>query len=163
MRKNIARVIEAFKARCALPGKTCSTDGTTVFSYAMPIAYRAPHGCIVMVRYEECPTATTRAQWSAVHRSFSMVAYASAAEMAPGYRFRDLAGTPGYLDRHRAPPAARKPAKRAAAPVAETGYQHCACRDCMEIAIGPIGTMCTECREAGCDAFYTECRAAESA
>ncbi len=30
-----------------------------------------------------------------------------------------------------------------------TGYIDCACRDCMEIAIGPLGTMCSECVEAG--------------
>lgn len=36
-----------------------------------------------------------------------------------------------------------------------TGYVHCACRDCFEIAIadddnGPA--LCHECEEAGCDA-----------
>lgn len=38
-----------------------------------------------------------------------------------------------------------------------SGYIDCACRDCFEIAIGPVGTLCPECEEAGCDAFYTEC------
>lgn len=35
-----------------------------------------------------------------------------------------------------------------------SGYQHCACRDCMEIAIGDDGepALCHECEEAGCDA-----------
>lgn len=45
---------------------------------------------------------------------------------------------------------------------APTGYVHCACRDCMEIAIGPVGTMCSDCTEALCDAFYTECRRSDA-
>jgi hypothetical protein len=32
------------------------------------------------------------------------------------------------------------------------GYCACACRDCMEIAIGKPGkTLCWECKEAGCE------------
>lgn len=44
----------------------------------------------------------------------------------------------------------------------KTGYIDCACRDCFEIAIGPVGAMCAECGEAGCDAFYTECRRSDA-
>lgn len=40
----------------------------------------------------------------------------------------------------------------------ESGYRDCACRDCFDVAIGPLGTMCHACAEAGCDAFYTECQ-----
>lgn len=35
-----------------------------------------------------------------------------------------------------------------------SGYKSCACRDCMEIAIGDEGedALCHECEEAGCEA-----------
>lgn len=36
----------------------------------------------------------------------------------------------------------------------ESGYTQCACRDCMDIAIGDAGKpppLCSECQEAGCD------------
>ena len=46
---------------------------------------------------------------------------------------------------------------RAAAPE-PIGYTSCACRDCMAVTVGPLGTICSDCTEAGCDAFYTECR-----
>ena len=32
----------------------------------------------------------------------------------------------------------------------DNGYRPCACRDCMEIAIGEPGALCHECKEAGC-------------
>jgi hypothetical protein len=32
-----------------------------------------------------------------------------------------------------------------------SGYIPCACRDCMEIAIGAPGALCHECETAGCD------------
>lgn len=44
---------------------------------------------------------------------------------------------------------------------AETGYCDCACRDCMEIAIGTKGEprpLCNLCEESGCDATgQSEC------
>ncbi len=48
-----------------------------------------------------------------------------------------------------------------------TGYVYCACRDCMEIAIGtpaswrkpkPDGTLCLECEDADCEPGDSECR-----
>jgi hypothetical protein len=33
----------------------------------------------------------------------------------------------------------------------ESGYCPCACRDCMEIAIGEPGAMCHECEDSGCE------------
>lgn len=38
-----------------------------------------------------------------------------------------------------------------------SGYRPCACRDCMEIAIGDDGALCWECQEAGCEGGETEC------
>ena len=39
-----------------------------------------------------------------------------------------------------------------------TGYTHCACRDCMEIAIGKPGkAFCHDCEEAGCE-HDSECQ-----
>lgn len=45
-----------------------------------------------------------------------------------------------------------------------SGYTHCACRDCFEIAIGkPTQTLCHECQDAGCEAALdAECRAPSS-
>lgn len=40
---------------------------------------------------------------------------------------------------------------------AQSGYLPCACRDCMEIAIGLTGAMCHDCEEAGCEPD-SECR-----
>ncbi len=41
---------------------------------------------------------------------------------------------------------------------AASGYRPCACRDCMEIAIGELGAVCWECEEAQCD-VDRECQA----
>ena len=32
-----------------------------------------------------------------------------------------------------------------------SGYVQCGCRECMEIAIGEPGDMCTDCEDAGCE------------
>ncbi len=32
-----------------------------------------------------------------------------------------------------------------------SGYRSCACRDCMEIAIGDAGAVCHACEAANCD------------
>jgi hypothetical protein len=31
------------------------------------------------------------------------------------------------------------------------GYVYCACRDCMDIAIGELGALCNDCEEAECE------------
>ncbi len=33
----------------------------------------------------------------------------------------------------------------------DTGYRPCACRDCFEIAIGLPGSICNDCKSAGCE------------
>lgn len=43
-----------------------------------------------------------------------------------------------------------------------TGYVDCSCRDCFDIAIGPLGTLCHDCADAGCDAFYTDCQRSDA-
>jgi hypothetical protein len=45
--------------------------------------------------------------------------------------------------------------------VIESGYRSCACRDCMEIAIGEPGAMCHECEDAGCPGDR-DCQASEA-
>lgn len=65
MRKNIQAVLEAFEAGKSRDEKTCSTDGTTIFSYMMPIVTRQPSGRIAIVRYEQGPSRTTKSQIAA--------------------------------------------------------------------------------------------------
>lgn len=50
-------------------------------------------------------------------------------------------------------------AARTSAPLEPSGYRPCACRDCMEIAIGEPGAMCHACDDAGCHG-ERECLAA---
>lgn len=157
MRKNMSKVIEAFKAGKAATGdskRTCWTDGTTVYSYRMPIARRTDAGAIQVVAYGSAPTATTRSQVRALQ-----IAFPGAAEVTTldaSYRFRSLAGDSGYQD--------RKPARRA--PVLQSGYVHCCCRDCFDIAISNGGpALCHDCKAAGCDANDmgdTECSRADA-
>jgi hypothetical protein len=157
MRKNMGRVIEAFKRGESATGdskNTCSTDGTTVYSYRMPVARRLKNGRVQIVAYSASPTRTTTSQIHAL-----MVAFPDAAEVKtldPSYTFRSLAGDSGYQD--------RKPARRA--PVLESGYVHCRCRDCFDVAITSGGpALCHACRSAGCDANEmgnTECSRADA-
>lgn len=101
MRKNISKVIEAFKAGREAIGdskRSCSTDGTTVYSYRMPIARRVSGGAIVIVAYDDAPTPTTRSQVRALQIAFEDAREASAAQLAPGYVFRDLSGETGYIE-----------------------------------------------------------------
>ena len=70
MRKNISNVIDAFKNGFAHKERTCSTDGTTIKSYAMTIAERNLDGSVWVIDRGEAPSATTRSQVDAVRRSF---------------------------------------------------------------------------------------------
>jgi hypothetical protein len=68
MRSNIRRVIHAASAGKSAAGdskRTCSTDGATIYSYAMPIARVTPHGWFVVPRGDG-PSRTTRSQIDAV-------------------------------------------------------------------------------------------------
>lgn len=64
MRQNASKVIEAFKVGQAAAGdskRTISTDGTTILSYAMPIARRVD-GVVQVIDAKKAPSNTTRAQ-----------------------------------------------------------------------------------------------------
>lgn len=100
MRKNMAKVIEAFKRGESAVGDskgTCSTDGTTVYSYRMPIARRLDGGAVQIVAYSSAPTATTRSQVRALQVTFPFAAEVTTLD--PNYTFRSLAGDSGYQDR----------------------------------------------------------------
>lgn len=74
MRKNIQKVLAAFAIGKAANGdakRTCSTDGTEIFSYAMRIAWRNPDGTIEVVPYEDGPSRTTKSQIRACQLFFS--------------------------------------------------------------------------------------------
>ena len=58
MRKNIANVIAAFKARRAHREATCHTDGATIWSYAMPIAWRNPDDGATIITTERSSVTT---------------------------------------------------------------------------------------------------------
>jgi hypothetical protein len=69
MRKNIEKVIAAFKAGKSASGdskKTCSTDGERIYSYAMRIAERHDDGSIWILPYESAPSVTTKSHVRAV-------------------------------------------------------------------------------------------------
>jgi hypothetical protein len=75
MRHNIAKVIQAFKEGRACQGdskNTCSTDGSTIFSYRMPIAYWNESGIAEVVPYESGPSRTTKSQIRASHYELCM-------------------------------------------------------------------------------------------
>lgn len=72
MRKNIAKVIEAFKAGKACKGdskRTCWTDGKTIFSYDLAIAGYLPDGKTLWI-HERNSTRTTNSQIKAVEIAF---------------------------------------------------------------------------------------------
>lgn len=67
-RKNITAVVRAFKAGHRHTEKTCSTDGTKVYSYNLPIAARGPDGTVYIRK--TWSTHTTNGQINAVKREF---------------------------------------------------------------------------------------------
>lgn len=62
MRKNIQNVIRAFNQNKRHSEKTCHTDGSNIFSYAMKIVERTPAGTVVIIPYGCAPSNTTRSQ-----------------------------------------------------------------------------------------------------
>ncbi len=67
MRANINGVIAAFIAGKAKGERTCSTDGSTIFSYSLAIAGRRPDGT-VWIAPRRSSTATTNSQISACYQ-----------------------------------------------------------------------------------------------
>lgn len=73
MRKNAERVLQAFadgKPAVGDSRRTVHTDGRVVYSYRMPIAARLTDGTVIVVRYADAPTATTKSHVRACERSF---------------------------------------------------------------------------------------------
>lgn len=68
MRKNIRRVLDAFALKRAANDKTCRTDGTTVWSYALPIMTRLDDGTICVRQPWHTPT--TNCQISACLQAY---------------------------------------------------------------------------------------------
>jgi len=72
MRKNIQKVIQAFKDGKAIQGdskRTCWTDGRNLYSYNMLLAKRFDNGSkdmIVVISEEYSPSRTTTAQIRAI-------------------------------------------------------------------------------------------------
>lgn len=67
-RKNLKKVFSLWTANLAGNGdskNTIWTDGTTIFSYAMPLMVRMPSG-IVLCKHGEAPTVTTSTQRNAL-------------------------------------------------------------------------------------------------
>jgi hypothetical protein len=74
MRLNIARVIKSFLAHKPRKGdskNTCSTDGHTIYSYAMPIAYRDDAGCVIVVPQASGLSRATKSQIAALRLAFN--------------------------------------------------------------------------------------------
>lgn len=72
-RKNVEKVIAAFQRGEAVKGDakgTISTDGTTIFSYALPIFRRNEDGALEMLVSLEGQSATTRSQIRAIEQFF---------------------------------------------------------------------------------------------
>jgi len=85
MRKNMQKVIAAFLSGKAASGdskRTCSTDGSTIYSYAMPIAWKKSDGTIETAPYKTAPSATTRSQIHACELAFAVVRAGQAIQAA---------------------------------------------------------------------------------
>ena len=70
MRKNIQKVLDAFLARRSARGDakgTCSTNGSSIYSYALEIARWNPDGSVWI--YPGASTRTTNSQISACRRT----------------------------------------------------------------------------------------------
>lgn len=66
-RKNISEVIDAFKAGGRAQHATCRTDGTTIWSYDLPIATRLNDGTVAVRKSWSSPT--TQGQINAVAKA----------------------------------------------------------------------------------------------
>lgn len=64
------RVLAAFEKGKRASYSTCSTDGTTFFSYAMEIARKLEDGNVVIVDESQAPSKTTRTQIKALKKAF---------------------------------------------------------------------------------------------
>ena len=92
-RKNVSAVINAFAARRPHREATCSTDGDTVYSYALPIASRI-HGEVVVLDPKESPSATTSGQIRAVLAAFPGARKVANVKHVPGHGVISAHGEP---------------------------------------------------------------------
>lgn len=69
MRKNLSEILKAFDAGVAKSGKTCWTNGSTVYSYQLPIVKRDNED-LIWIR-ESYPSITTQTQINACKAYFS--------------------------------------------------------------------------------------------
>jgi len=89
MRKNIASVIDAWNSEETHREKTCRTDGTTIWSYELPIATRTPKGNIeLLIRdYGKKPngdvSTVTRSQIDAIAASMKKELLVMVSEVNP--------------------------------------------------------------------------------
>ncbi len=76
MRKNIAKVIQAFEAGGTHTEKTCRTDGRSVWSYNMLIAFKgtgSKSDIVYVIDRTEAPSNTTRGQIDAIRNNVADV------------------------------------------------------------------------------------------
>lgn len=69
MRANIQKVFEAWEQGTPATGdskRTCYTDGESIYSYKMRIAYREGDGRCFRATYQSGPSRTTRSQIKAL-------------------------------------------------------------------------------------------------
>jgi len=70
MHRNVAKVLSAFRVGKACKSGAISTDGKSVFSYDMKIAYRLPSGMLCLLSSELAPSKTSRMHMKACHKVF---------------------------------------------------------------------------------------------
>lgn len=98
-RKNIDRVIAAFRTHVPHREAPCRTDGETVWSYEMVIAKRSNSGTVFVADRELGPSRTTRAHIDALllafprsslgHDGSVAVSTAFAFTLVPQWRFKE--------------------------------------------------------------------------
>lgn len=74
MRKNVARIMDAFLVGRAASDRAIHTDGHTVWSYDMPIAQRTDAG-IECVGLRQAPTMTTKMHVSSAQAYLALAGY----------------------------------------------------------------------------------------
>ena len=74
MRKNVYKVLVAFARGEACDGQSVSTNGQSLFSYALCIGYHKPNGDVVLVEHGPLHSETTKSHIRAAESHFGTVA-----------------------------------------------------------------------------------------